>query len=322
MKRIVHFLWQQTPRWGLVHDDEVRLLAGDYAETKDLLLRGRVEIDDVAAARPSSPIPLDAVLAPGVLLSPVTRGQRFVCQAVNYGAHALEAGLGPHGLGANVVFTKASSSLNGAHEPIVRPEGVQLLDYEIELGLVLGRALSAGDTVTDANLHEFVAGLVVVDDVSARCQQIREGQFHKSKSHRSFGPVGPFLVLVDADELGRWPELELRLSVNGEERQRGLAGDMLHAPAQTLSELSTVFDLDAGDLLATGTPSGVALRVPHRAAVRLAGLLPDAWRNAAFLRSQRRSPGYLREGDLVEATIVSRDGGLDLGRQRTRVRGA
>jgi len=185
---------------------------------------------------------------------------------------------------------------------------------------VIGRPLAAGDRVTDANLHAFVAGLVVVDDVSARCQQVREGQFHKSKSHRTFGPVGPYLVLVDGKELGRWRDLELRLWVNGELRQRGLAGDMLHAPAETLTELASVFDLDVGDLLATGTPAGVALKVPHRFAVRLAGLLPDGWRYAAFLRSQRRSKGYLEPGDLIEAEIRTVDGAIDLGRQQTRIR--
>ena len=297
------------------------VLDGLYPETRDLLVEGRADIDR-AAATEGHGLALDEVLADGALLSPITGGQRFVCQAVNYRQHAVEAGFGPEGLGANVVFTKATSSIAGAFGDIVRPDGVSLLDHEIELGLVLGRPLTAGDRVTDANLHEFVAGLVVVDDVSARCQQVREGQFHKSKSHRTFGPVGPYLVLVDANELGRWRGLELRLWVNGHQRQAGLAGDMLYPPAATLTELASVFDLDAGDLLATGTPAGVALKVPHRFAVRLAGLLPDSWRYAAFLRSQRRSKGYLAPGDLIEAEIRTADGAIDLGRQRTRVASA
>ena len=150
----------------------------------------------------------------------------------------------------NTIFTKASSCLAGPHDDVVRPAHVQLLDYEIELGLVMKRSVTKARAITPDNLHEVLAGVTIVNDVSARDVQLPQMQFYKGKSYRSFGPAGPVLLLLDASEWKRWPELRMRLSVNGKVRQETLCGDMLFAPHQTLSELSALQDLHAGDLIA------------------------------------------------------------------------
>ena len=121
---------------------------------------------------------------------------------------------------------------------------------------MIGRELPVGTEVTEANLAEFVCGLVVTNDVSARDVQLTKMQFFESKSYPSFTPIGPALVLVDADELKRFGELR----VNGEVRQDMIvAGDILYPPVQALQALAKFQHLDAGDIVLTGTPVGTAL---------------------------------------------------------------
>lgn len=307
------------PRWGVVVGDAVHVVDGDFPTTGALLERGRDAIADARSRSRGDRRPLTSVLDAFSLLSPITDRQQVVCQAVNYRDHAIEAGFGPDGLGANVVFRKASSSLASARADLVRPREVRLLDYELELGLVIGRRIDRPIDVSWDDLHEFVAGVVILDDVSARDVQVRDGQFFRSKSYRGFGPTGPFLCLLAPETIRRIPELTLVLQVDGEERQRGRADQMIHPPPETIAELSRVVDLDAGDLVATGTPRGVALRVPSTIATKLAGLLPSRWRDAAFLRSQLGSRRYLRAGQTIEATIRTDDGAIDLGTMRTRI---
>ena len=108
-------------------------------------------------------------------------------------------------------FRKASASITGPFDDIIKPRHVGLLDYEVEIGLVIGREIPVGTEVSDANLAEFIAGLVVTNDVSARDIQLPQTQFYEAKSYPTFTPVGPELVLLDADELKRFGELRLRL---------------------------------------------------------------------------------------------------------------
>ena len=125
---------------------------------------------------------------------------------------------------------------------------------------MIGRELPVGTEVTEANLAEFVCGLVVTNDVSARDVQLTKMQFFESKSYPSFTPIGPALVLVDADELKRFGDLRLQLRVNGEVRQDMIvAGDILYPPVQALQALAKFQHLDAGDIVLTGTPVGTAL---------------------------------------------------------------
>jgi len=191
------------------------------------------------------------------------------------------------------------------------------VDYEVELGLVLGADLPVGTTVTEEDLARYVAALVVTDDVSARQVQLVKTQFYESKSYPAFTPAGPWLTLADAAGLARLDSLRLTLRVNGQVRQDSTAADMIVRPARALTLLSRFQPMAPGDLLLTGTPGGTALHAP----AKLAGLLPPATRWKLFFGRQAANPRYLRDGDVITATIASPDGRLDLGTQRNTVIG-
>ena len=238
---------------------------------------------------------------------------------MNYRSHLLEIGRRPEDAVHNVFFTKASSCLCGPRDDIVRPAHVRALDYELELGLVVSRVIDGPLEITGDNLHEYVGALVMTNDISAREVQIACEQFNKGKSYRSFGPTGPFLLLVSAEELARWGELVLRLSVDGEVRQDMPAADMIHTPAATLRELSEVRDLKPGDLIATGTPAGTALKSPGRLAMTLAMLMTPARRGALLAANAHKNPDYLTPGQTLSASIRTPDGALDLGECVNRI---
>lgn len=217
-------------------------------------------------------------------------------------------------------FRKASGSISGPHDDIVRPAHVKFLDYEVELGLVIGRPLDVGTAITSDNWTDFVAGVVITNDVSARDVQLPKTQFYEAKSYPTFTPTGPVLVLLDASELERFREFRLRLKVSGETRQDSAGADMIYAPAQALAALARFQRLAPGDLVLTGTPGGTALKAPPRAVEKIGALLPPSMKWKAFFKSQAKNPRYLKDGDVVEITIDTPDGKIDLGTQRTIVR--
>jgi 2-keto-4-pentenoate hydratase/2-oxohepta-3-ene-1,7-dioic acid hydratase in catechol pathway len=254
------------------------------------------------------------------LVAPVTAPCRVVAQMTNFVSHVEDAGMNPKTVPLTF-FRKASGSITGPTGDIVKPEHVRFLDYEVEIGLVIGRDIPVGTDVTDANLADFVAGLVVTNDVSARDIQLPKTQFYESKSYPTFTPVGPALVLLDADELRRFGDLRLTLSVNGEQRQNAMVGgDMLYPPVQALTALSRFQRLDAGDLILTGTPVGTALSAPPKPIEIIGALLPPALKWKAFFKSQSKNTKYLRHWDVVQAGVATDDGAIDLGTQRTVVR--
>ncbi|MEV6446451.1 fumarylacetoacetate hydrolase family protein [Amycolatopsis sp. NPDC051716] len=254
------------------------------------------------------------------LVAPVTAPCRVVAQMTNFASHVRDAGMNPATVPLTF-FRKASGSIGGPFADVVKPAHVRLLDYEVEIGLVLGRELPVGTEVTDENLAGYVAGLVVTNDVSARDLQLPKTQFYESKSYPTFTPVGPALVLLDADELKRFADLRLRLSVNGEVRQdRTVGPDMIYRPAQALTALARFQRLDPGDLVLTGTPAGTALSAPPKPLEILASLLPPATKWRLFFKRQAGNPKYLADGDVIEASVATDDGVVDLGTQRTVVR--
>jgi 2-keto-4-pentenoate hydratase/2-oxohepta-3-ene-1,7-dioic acid hydratase in catechol pathway len=252
------------------------------------------------------------------LRSPVTTPCRVVAQAVNYRSHAQESGFSESP--PAVFFRKSSASISAPTADVIRPGHVRLLDYELELGLVMGRRLAIGATVTEADLPGYVAGLVMCNDLSARDVQLEKGQFYESKSYPTFTPTGPRLVLLDPEEFGRLAELRLRLWVNGELRQDGTAADMITRPATALTLLARFQPLDPGDLLLTGTPGGTALQAPPAVIEKLGDLLPTPLKWRVFFSRQERNPAYLKAGDVVTASIATGDGALDLGTQRVTIR--
>lgn len=254
------------------------------------------------------------------LIAPVTRPCRVVAQMTNFQSHVKDAGMDPTSVPLTF-FRKASASISGPFDDIVKPAHVQLLDYEVEIGLVIGRAIPVGTAISDSNIADCIAGLLVANDVSARDIQLPQTQFYEAKSYPTFTPVGPKLVLLNAEELNRFADLRLRLRVNGEERQNALVdGDMLYRPLQALQSLTQFQELAPGDLILTGTPVGTALSAPPKPVEIIGNLLPPAIKWKAFFKRQAANPKYLQQGDVVEASVATDDGAIDLGTQRTTVR--
>ncbi len=277
------------------------------ATTTRELLSDRAAIE--AAAHNIGPVPVESL----ALLSPITTPCRVVAQATNYASHVKDVGRDPAKTPLTF-FRKASGSVCGPFDDIVKPDHVTLLDYELEIGLVIGCELPVGTEVTEANLADYVSALVVTNDVSARDIQITKAQFFESKSYPTFTPVGPALVLVDADELKRFGDLRLQLRVNGQIRQNMVVdGDILYPPLQALQALTKFQYLEAGDIVLTGTPVGTALTT-H-------GIAPKGDIDIlAFLSAQaENNPNYLHHGDVVEATVATDDGAINLGTQRNKV---
>jgi 2-keto-4-pentenoate hydratase/2-oxohepta-3-ene-1,7-dioic acid hydratase in catechol pathway len=302
------------PAWGAVAGTQLLPLAGEYATTADILADGVEEARERLAAADATTLALTDVR----VLSPVTPA-RVLCQGANYRTHMVESGMDPD-RAFNMLFTKSTASLSGPYDDVLTPSHVRLLDYEVELGIVIGAPITGPVTVTAENLADYVGAFVVANDISARDVQLPQGQWYKGKSYPTFCPVGPYLCIPDRDEVGRWGELRLTLSVNDEKRQDSPAGDMVFGPAATLTEFSRLEHLARGDLLMTGTPGGVALQPPGALVQRIAGLLPEDKRWELFVKGQRRSSAYLSPGDRIAASIRTADGALDLGTQQTTVR--
>lgn len=311
---VVRFAYQNTIQWGVLRGQSITPVPGTFTGTGDFV---RTQSVAMLAAVQGESLHLEQVR----LLSPITRDQQFVCQGANYRQHMVESGMNPDAKHFNMIFTKAASCIVAADSDLIKPRAVRFLDYEIELGLVLKREIMAKVTVTDTNLHEFVAGVVIVNDYSARDIQIPQMQFYKGKSFRTFGPVGPYLCLLAPEETRYLKDLHLLLTVNGQVRQSDSTANLVHGPAESLSELSGVQDFAAGDLIATGTPAGCALTVPSPGKQRIGALLPEALKWKIFFKNQAARSQYLRVGDVVEASIRSTDGVIDLGVQRNHVVG-
>jgi len=215
---------------------------------------------------------------------PVVGSRQFVGVGLNYANHAKEAGLEVPT--QPVVFTKAPTSISGANDDIIIHAGAQNVDWEVELGFVIGRAAWQ---VSQSQALDHVAGYFTANDVSERDWQIkRGGQFLKGKSAPTFGPVGPWLVT--RDEVPDPQNLALSLQVNGKPCQNGHTSDMLFGVAVLIEHLSTFFRLEPGDLVITGTPAGVGM-----------GMKP---------------PVYLKPGDVVTLEVQG------LGRQTQHVKAA
>jgi 2-keto-4-pentenoate hydratase/2-oxohepta-3-ene-1,7-dioic acid hydratase in catechol pathway len=284
------------------------------ATTTAELLADRRAVDAVAATQGT------VAIADLGLVSPVTAPCRVVAQMTNYRSHVADSGLNPNTI-PMTFFRKTSGSISGPFDDIIKPAHVQFLDYEVEIGIVFAQPVPVGTQITADNLGQYVAGLVVTNDISARDLQLPKTQFFESKSYPTFTPVGPALVLLEPEELKRFGDLRLRLSVNGEVRQDArVAGDMVFAPLEALQTLTGFQRLDAGDLLLTGTPVGTALSAPPKPIEIIGSLLPAHVKWKAFFKRQANNPKYLHDGDVVELSVATDDGAIDLGTQRTVVR--
>lgn len=182
---------------------------------------------------------------------PVAGIGKFIAIGLNYADHAKEAGLEPPP--EPIFFTKAISCLTGANDPVMIPRDSQKTDWEVELGIVIGKTCRY---VEQADALDHVAGYVLANDVSERAFQKELGsQWDKGKGCDTFGPVGPWLVT--ADEVGDCQTLDMFLDVNGKRMQTGNTATMIFPVAECIAYVSRFITLHPGDLLITGTPPGV-----------------------------------------------------------------
>lgn len=207
---------------------------------------------------------------------------KLVCIGLNYADHAEEAGLDVPS--EPVVFLKATSSICGPNDDVVIPRGSEKTDWEVELGIVIGRG---GKYIDEANAFDHVAGYCIVNDVSERAFQIeRGGTWDKGKGCDTFGPMGPWMVTTD--EIPDPQALDMWLDVDGVRRQTGSTRTMIFGVAHVVSYVSRFMSLQPGDVISTGTPPGVGMG--------------------------HRPPVYLRPGQEMHLGIAG------LGEQRQRAR--
>ncbi|HEX6356211.1 MAG TPA: fumarylacetoacetate hydrolase family protein [Actinophytocola sp.] len=217
-------------------------------------------ITRVAEALAAGQLPPDSIDGERIG-APITRPPAVVCVGMNYAAHAAESGAAPPE--RPVIFFKHPNTVVGPNDDVLLPRGAEKVDWEVELGVVIGKRARYLDSPDEALDH--VAGYVLSNDVSERALQLEMsgGQWSKGKCCETFNPLGPWLV--PADEIADPQALGLRSWVNGEARQDSSTSDMLFSVATLIHDLSQYMVLEPGDLVNTGTPQGVALsgRFPY-----------------------------------------------------------
>jgi 2-keto-4-pentenoate hydratase/2-oxohepta-3-ene-1,7-dioic acid hydratase (catechol pathway) len=196
---------------------------------------------------------LPVVNGPIRIAEPIAGTKKFIAIGLNYHDHAKEVGAP---LPAEpVIFMKATSSIQGPHDPVMIPRGAQKVDWEVELGIVIG---SRASYVSKDRALDYVAGYCLVNDVSERAYQLeRGGTWDKGKGCDTFGPIGPWLVTKD--EIADPHSLDIWLRVNGEIKQSGTTANMIFDVATLVSYVSEFMTLEPGDIITTGTPAGVGL---------------------------------------------------------------
>ena len=256
----------------------IRDLSKVIVQLDDAMLAPR-NLERISRLKPES---LPIVKSKPRLGVPYAGISKFVAVGLNYSDHAAESNMPiPK---EPILFMKATTCLMGPNDDIVQPQGSTKLDWEVELGIVIG---TKAQYVHESRALDHVAGYCVVNDVSERDFQLERGsQWDRGKGCDTFGPVGPYLVTTD--EIPDPQSLGMRLEVTGEKRQRGNSKTMVFGCAYLVSYISRFMTLLPGDIITTGTPPGVGL-----------GMKP--------------APVYLKPGDVVTLGI---DG---LGEQKQRV---
>ncbi|CAN5426584.1 fumarylacetoacetate hydrolase family protein [soil metagenome] len=204
------------------------------------------------------------------LLAPISDPSKIICLAFNYYDHARDAGLTPSD--EPVIFIKPRTTLNHPFNDVVCPKFVQRLDYEAELAIIIGKNTK---NIEPEKASEFIFGYMILHDVSARDIQFKDKQFTRGKSIDTFAPCGPWITTKD--EINNAQNLKIITKVNGEIRQNSSSSKMVISIEKIISSLSRVMTLEAGDIISTGTPAGVAMSM--------------------------KEPKYLKEDDIVEITI-------------------
>ncbi len=251
--RLATFTHDSQTRLGLVDGDSIVDLAAAAPELpRDMLGFLEAGPDALVAARAASgsgpTLPLDAVR----LEAPIARPPKFLAAGLNYADHVAESGLETpvHPM----IFNKQSTCVTGPTDPVHLPRASHVLDYEGELGFVIGRRCRH---VSRDDAADVIAGYCVINDVSVRDWQLRVPTFTMGKSFDTHGPIGPWIVT--SDELRDPHQLRLRTWVNGELRQESNTKELIFDCFTLVEHLSTAFTLEPGDVIATGTPGGVGI---------------------------------------------------------------
>ncbi|WP_293882986.1 fumarylacetoacetate hydrolase family protein [Sphingomonas sp.] len=252
--KLARFQTDDGPKLGLVEAEQVADLTGAGLAYPTMLALIQAGPDGLDAVRTTALGAPRRPLADVELLAPIERPGKYLAIGMNYQKHLEEADrLGVQRSQHQVWFNKQTTCLAGPFD-IIEPGVTEKLDYEAELGLVIGRRAKA---VTAENALSYVFGYFVANDVSARDWQFHSPTFTMGKSFDTHGPIGPWIVT--ADEIPDPQTLELRCWVNGEIRQSNNTANMLHRIDAQIAYLSTAFTLEPGDLIATGTPEGVGV---------------------------------------------------------------
>src|SRR5882757_1303726 len=269
--KLATFTQAGRTRIGVVVGDEIADLAGAKlpADMVSLLEGGPALLKELGAALPAAGrIPLSSVR----LEAPVLRPRKFLGLGASYGSHIKEVAHIMQPPKHQTWFNKQVTCVNGPYDDIELPRVSNTLDYEGELAIVIG---ARGRNVKGPAVRQMIAGFTVCNDVSVREWQMRASTATLGKSFDTHGPLGPWIVTTD--ELPNVHQLSLRTWVNGELRQDGNTSDLIYRFGEMIEELTTVFTLEPGDVLATGTPAGVG--------------------------GARQPPTYLKIGDVVKVEI-------------------
>ncbi len=309
---------QKAGAWGILQEGSVYPISTPYRCHRDLMAAYFSDAEAFKADIKNSALPLDGLQ----FNSPVSSDVQLFCQGMNYADHRAESGISEGIDEEHLLFMKAASSICGPNDTIVRPQGCKLLDYEIELALVLKDGFSEPTRVDDANLHQYVGGIVLCNDVSARDLMFGSPllQWFRGKSQRTFCPMGPVLYLMDEKDFELLFSLQMTLKLNGEVKQSASTDLLIHKPAATLTELSGFANASAGDCLLTGTPGGVLAQTNLKVGLSIVlNLTKDQKRRAKFTQAQLANTRFLEPGDELELSIKTADGSIDLGVQRNQI---
>lgn len=265
--KLVTFETEAGPRVGCIDNGEVIPIPGipdmltflrdpSLAHTIEAALKGRIDAQALNEVRLQAPVP---------------RPPKIIAIGLNYYDHIEETGRKEPD--APILFAKPPTAIIGSGDAIVIPNGAKQIDYEVELGIIIG---NKGRDIPVENALDYIGGYTVFNDVSARDLQFRDGQYFRGKGFDTFAPSGPCLALPN--QIPDPQNLRLQLRLNGETRQDGNTTNMVFTIAQLISDISSVMTLEVGDIIASGTPAGVG-----------------------FVAKPK--PVFLQPGDTIEAEI-------------------
>ncbi len=265
--KLVTYVTDAGPRVGCIDDGEVVPTPGipdiitlfndpSLEHSIEAALKGRIDAQPINEVQ---------------LLSPIPRPTKIIAIGLNYRDHAEETGQKlPK---TPILFAKPPTAVIGHESSIIIPDGASQVDYEVELGVVMGKG---GRNIPVELALDHVGGYTVFNDISARDYQFRDGQWFRGKSFDTFAPMGPCLTLPD--QIPNPQELKMQLRLNGKTRQKSSTANMVFSVAELIADISQVMTFEPGDVIATGTPSGVGFKAKPK-------------------------PIFLQAGDLVEAEI-------------------